>query len=243
MTKAVFEKVAKRFGDRVVFEDVSFELKRGGRYGLLGPNGSGKSTLIRLLAGVLQPDSGRVLVDGREPWRQPALARSEMGLLPEGAPLVTELTVREHLGLTAKMRGLTRDFYRQEEERLTAALGLTSFLQRPAGVLSQGQKRRAALASALLGGPDFLILDEPTAGLDPEEAARLLRLLNALPSTVTLLISSHILTEIYELTEEVLVLSQGRLAAEGPWGEPASGAEPTEAGLRREYLKLTGGRA
>lgn len=242
MTRAVFEKVAKRFGDRVVFEDVSFELKPGGRYGLLGPNGSGKSTLIRLLAGLLRPEAGRVLVEGREPWRQPALVRAGMGLLPEGAPLVAELTVREHLGLAARLRGLSRDFYRREEERLTAALSLGGFLQRPAGVLSQGQKRRVALASALLGGPDFLILDEPTSGLDPEESARLLSLLNALPSATTLLISSHILTEIYELTEEVLVLARGRLAADGPWGEPADGAEPTEAGLRREYLKLTGGR-
>lgn len=243
MTRAVFEKVAKRFGDRVIFEDVSFELKRGGRYALLGPNGSGKTTLIRLLTGVLRPEAGRVLVDGREPWRHPAQVRSEMGLLPEGAPLVAELTVREHLALAAKLRGLSQDFYQQEEERLTASLGLGGFLQRPAGVLSQGQKRRAALASALLGGPDFLILDEPTAGLDPEEAARLLTLLNALPGATTLLISSHILTEIYEMTEEVLVLARGRLAAAGPWGQPASGSEPTEAGLRREYLKLTGGTA
>lgn len=241
MTRAVFEKVAKRFGDRMVFEEVSFELKRGGRYGLLGPNGAGKSTLIRLLAGVLRPEAGRVLVDGLEPWRHPARVRCEMGLLPEGAPLVAELTVREHLRLAGRLRGLAKDFYRQEEERLTAALSLTAFLQRPAGILSQGQRRRAALASALLGGPDFLVLDEPTSGLDPEEATRLLNLLNALPSSTTLLISSHILTEIYELTEEVLVLAQGRLAAEGPWGEPESGVEPGEAVLRREYLALTGG--
>lgn len=240
MTKAVFEKVAKRFGDRRVFDDISFELKPGGRYGLLGPNGAGKSTLIRLAAGNLRPDAGRVLVDGLEPWRQPARVRARMGLLPEGAPLVNELTVREHLGLAARLRGLRSDFYRQEEERLTAALGLAPFLHRPAGVLSQGQKRRAALASALLGGPEFLVLDEPTSGLDPEESARLLSLLNALPSTTTLLISSHILTEIYELTDEVLVLSGGRLAADGPWRETASGADPTESALRREYLALIG---
>jgi len=241
MVKAVFEKVAKRFGDRVVFEEISFELKRGGRYGLLGPNGSGKSTLIRLLAGSLRPDVGRVLVENREPWRHPVLVRGNMGLLPEGAPLVVELTVREHLCLAAKLRGLSPGFCRQEEERLVAALGLAGFLHRRAGALSQGQKRRAALASALLGLPDFLILDEPTSGLDPEESTRLISLLNALSSSTTILISSHILTELYELTEDVLVLAKGRLAAAGPWVERAYGTEPTEAALRREYLALIGG--
>lgn len=241
MVKAVFEAVGKRFGDRVVFEGISFELKRGGRYGLLGPNGSGKSTLIRLLAGSLRPDAGRVLVENREPWRYPVLVRGDMGLLPEGAPLVVELTVREHLGLAAKLRGLSPDFYRQEEERLTAALGLADFLHRRAGNLSQGQKRRAALASALLGRPDFLILDEPTSGLDPEETARLMGLLNALPASNTILISSHILTEVYELTDEIMVLARTRLVAAGPWAELTHENEPAESALRREYQALIGG--
>ena len=240
MPRAVFDQVTKRFGDRVVFEGLSFELNPGGRYGLLGPNGAGKSTLLRLMAGVLRPDAGTVTVGGLNPWRDQVKVRGQMGILPEGAPLVGDLTVAEHLALAGRLRGLSADEFKREEARLIEALSLAGFYNRPAGILSQGQKRRAALASALLGSPDFLILDEPTSGLDPEETARLLALLANLPSTSTLLVSSHILTEIFELTDEVIVLARGRLAACGTWGEMAPGASPTEAELRREYLGLTG---
>ena len=243
MPGAVFDQVTKRFGDRAVFEGLSFELKPGGRYGLLGPNGAGKSTLLRLLAGVLRPDAGTVAVGGLSPWRDQVRVRAQMGILPEGAPLVGDLTVAEHLALAGRLRGLSADAFKQEEARLTAALSLGAFYNRPAGILSQGQKRRAALASAFLGRPDFLILDEPTSGLDPEETARLLALLADLPADSTLLVSSHILTEIFELTDEVLVLARGRLAARGPWSEVAPGASPGEAELRRHYLALTGAEA
>ena len=240
MIRASFEQVSKCFGERVVFQDVSFELSRGGRYGLLGPNGAGKSTLLRLLAGVLRPDRGRVLVDGREPWRDPARTRAALGLLPENAPLIADLTVREHLRLSAALRGLDRSHWAAEEERLVSGLGLASFYLRPAGLLSQGQKRRAALASAMLGQPDFLVLDEPTGGLDPEESGRLMKLLADLPSSATVLFSSHILGEVYELTEEVLVLAHGRLAASGPWARRTAPGEVSEGALRRQYLALTG---
>ncbi|MDL2259418.1 ABC transporter ATP-binding protein [Deltaproteobacteria bacterium OttesenSCG-928-K17] len=238
MTRASFEKVAKIFGGRTVFSDMSFELKSGGRYGLLGPNGAGKSTLVRLLGGVLRPDKGRVLVDGVEPWKNQAKTRRAMGILPEGAPLISELTVGEHLALAGRLRALGKAEFKREEERLTEALGLAAFHHRPAGILSQGQKRRAALAAALLGSPDFLALDEPTSGLDPEEAVRLTTLLKNLPEQTTLLLSSHILTEIFNLTENVVVVAAGRLASFGPWKNMKE--KPTEDDLRREYLLLTG---
>lgn len=240
MPEVVFDRVTKRFGERVVFEELSFELKPGGCYGLLGPNGAGKSTLLRLMAGMLRPDAGTVAVGGLAPWRDQVRVRARMGILPEGAPLVGDLTVAEHLALAGRLRGLPDEEFRQEESRLTEALSLAGFYNRPAGVLSQGQKRRAALASALLGRPDFLILDEPTSGLDPEETARLLALLSSLPSETTLLVSSHILTEIFELTDEVIVLAQGRLAAFGPWEELVPGTTPAEGELRQAYLALTG---
>ena len=238
MIRAAFYQVGKRFGERVVFSGLSFELKSGGRYGLLGPNGAGKSTLVRLLAGVLQPDQGTVKVDGLEPWREPGRVRSGLGLLPEGAPLVGELTVAEHLRLTGRLRGWAGSEYKREEERLITALGLAGFYHRPAAVLSQGQKRRAGLASALWGSPDFLILDEPTSGLDPEESARLLSLLRGLPVSSTLLVSSHILNEIRALTADVLVLAQGRLAAFGPWDHFWPEDSLDETRLRAGYLKL-----
>lgn len=238
MPEAVFDQVSKRFGERAVFEGLSFELKPGGRYGLLGPNGAGKSTLLRLMAGVLRPDAGTVAVGGLDPWRNQVKVRAGLGILPEGAPLVGDLTVAEHLALAGRLRGLSEDAFKNEEARLIEALSLAAFYRRPAGVLSQGQRRRAALASALLGGPDFLLLDEPTSGLDPEETSRLLTLLSNLPAACTLLVSSHILTEIFELTDEVLILARGRRSAFGPWSEIVPETAPTEAGLRRRYMEL-----
>ena len=240
MIIASFDNVQKKFGERLVFENLSFELRRGGRYGLLGPNGAGKSTLIRLLAGNLRPDQGRIQVEGLEPWRHPGRVRALMGLLPERAPVVGELTVSEHLALAGKLKGLEAADFKEQRNSLISALSLGHFLNRPAAVLSQGQKRRAALATALLGSPPLLVLDEPTSGLDPEEAYRLISLLKNLPQDVTVLVSSHILAEIYNLTDSVLVVAQGRLASFGPWRQARNGRPPTEEELRREYLDLTG---
>lgn len=240
MTIVSFDKVGKIFRDRLVFESISFELKRGTRYGLLGPNGAGKSTLIHLMAGSLRPDNGRILVEGQEPWRHPARARALMGLLPEGAPLVGELTVDEHLALAGQLKGLGNAAFKEQRDSLIQALGLGRLLKRPSASLSQGQKRRAALAPALLGPPPLLILDEPTSGLDPEESHRLIDLLKKLPGDLTMLISSHILSEIHTLTDSVMVIAKGGLAFFGPWLKAGSQGEPTEEELRQKYLGLIG---
>ncbi|MDR1920310.1 MAG: ABC transporter ATP-binding protein [Candidatus Adiutrix sp.] len=238
---AEFKNVSRYFGRRPALCEVSFELAAGGRYALVGPNGAGKSTLMRLLTGGLRPDAGEVLVAGAAPWGRDPATRRRLGFLAEGAPLAAELTLREHLALAGRLRGLDRLQTRREEERLCAGLNLAACLSRSAGLLSRGQARRAALAAALLGRPDFLILDEPTAGLDPEESARFRSLLDELPSSVTVLISSHILDEIFSLTEAALVVNAGRLAAFGPWSEVLPGAA-ADAGaenfLMRRYLAL-----
>lgn len=240
MNKASFDKVSKSFGAGPVLSEISFELKQGGRYGLVGPNGAGKSTLLRLLAGELAPTRGLVLVNGSDPGRHPESVRSRLGLLPEGAPLMVELTAEDHLRLAANLKGLSREQWSKEEERLTRSLGLQTFYRHPAGILSHGQKRRVALASALLGQPDFLILDEPTSGLDPAESHGLLKLLTSLADTTTLLISSHILGEVYHLTREVLVLTQGSLVAFAPWGELLGTKTADEDSLKLLFFQLTG---
>ena len=240
MVKAEFIKTTKRFGDRVIFSDLSFELNAGRRYSLLGPNGVGKSTLLRLLTGALAPDEGAVRVDGLVAWQNQTALRRRMGILPEGAPLVGDLTVKEHLRLAGRLKGLTRNEFKEEEERLVNGLALNGFYGRPAAVLSQGQKRRAGLAAAFMGQPDFLVLDEPTSGLDPEETARLLKLIKKMPPETTLLISSHILSEVMEMTDETLILTDGTLAAFGPWDEIITGPDQTPAAVVAGYLRLIG---
>ena len=221
--------VTKRFGSRIVFSKISFELAPGARCGLIGPNGAGKSTLLGILTGSLRPDAGEVLVGGQPPWRQPARLRA--GFLPEGPPLMGDLTVREHLILASTLRGLSPGEFSAEAERLTEALALEGFYRRPAATLSQGQKTRAALASALLGSPSFLALDEPTSGLDPEESFRLLTLLRALPPSTTLVVSSHLLSDLREVTRQVLTLADGRARLGGPLAD--------YAGLQRDYSART----
>jgi len=208
-----FKNVTKSFGPRAVFAGVSFELAAGGRCGLIGPNGAGKSTLLKLLMGALRADAGEILVGGLPPWRPSVRRRA--GFLPEGAPLMGDLTVREHLVLAARLRGLSPGEFSAEEDRLTETLALADFYHRPAAGLSQGQKRRAALASALLGSPPLLALDEPTSGLDPEEAFRLLALLRALSSATTLIVSSHLLSDLREIAGQILTLAAGRASLGG----------------------------
>lgn len=240
MNKAVFENVGRSFKGRPVLAGVNLTLRRGGRYALLGPNGAGKSTLMRLLYGGLRPDQGRVLVDGLLPWRESGAVLSAMAVLAENAPLLPELSPFEHLKLAAGLRGLKPGEFSAECDRLSTKLNLSAFWKRPAGALSLGQKRRAALAVAAIGGPDFFVLDEPTAGLDPEEASRLAELLADLPPSATLLISSHILSEVYALTDELIVLAHGRLAAQGRWADFLETAEkPDDRALRSLYLNLT----
>ena len=233
MAAISFKNVTKSFGRRVVFTGVSFELAAGARCGLIGPNGAGKSTLLKLLMGALRSDAGEILVDGLAPWRPSARGRA--GFLPEGAPLMGDLTVREHLVLAARLRGLSPGEFSAEEDRLTEALALAGFYRRPAAGLSQGQKRRAALASALLGSPSFLALDEPTSGLDPEEAFRLLALLRSLPAHVTLIVSSHLLSDLREVAGQTLTLASGRAALSGP----LTGSDYLE--LHRAYSVLVNG--
>ncbi|MCL2028855.1 MAG: ABC transporter ATP-binding protein [Deltaproteobacteria bacterium] len=235
MAGVSLKNVAKGFGARIVFSGVSFELAPGARCGLIGPNGAGKSTLLSILMGSLRPDAGEVLVDGRPPWRQPA--RHRAGFLPEGAPLMGDLTVREHLVLAARLRGLSSGEFSAEAERLTEALALKGFYRRPAATLSQGQKTRAALASALLGSPSFLALDEPTSGLDPEEAFRLLTLLRALPPSTTLIVSSHLLSDLREVTRQVLTLAAGRARLGGPLADYPALQKDYSARTREGGLK------
>ncbi|MDR2368748.1 MAG: ABC transporter ATP-binding protein [Deltaproteobacteria bacterium] len=201
---------------------VSLTVKKGARLALLGPNGAGKSTLMKVICGALGPVAGRVTLGGMGPG-EAILDPGFLGWLPEGAPLMGELTVGEHLGLAGKLRGLGRAGTRAEIDRLAGALGLGPKLGRLASTLSMGSRRMAALAVAFLGEPRLLVLDEPTASLDPDGIGRFEALIGALPAGKTLIVSSHMLPGVAMVTDSAVFLREGRVVGEGPWEALAGG--------------------
>ncbi|MDR0621515.1 MAG: ABC transporter ATP-binding protein [Deltaproteobacteria bacterium] len=217
------------FGRPRALAKVSLEVPKGARVALLGPNGAGKSTLIKAICGALDPAAGSVRLDGRRP-EEALLDPGFLGWLPEGAPLNSELTVREHLELTYRLRGLGKVRGRREIERLSQALNLSKKLDRLSGALSMGSKRQAALALAFLGTPELLVLDEPTSSLDPDEIRRFNRLVEALPPTATLIVSSHILSEVAAVTDRAIFLNRGQIVGQGGWEDlPGGKADPSKS--------------
>lgn len=211
--------VQKSFGALRAVRGVSFEIPRGQVVGLLGPNGAGKTTTIRMITGFTPPDEGRVLIDGDDITLAPARARRKIGYLPESAPLYGEMTVRDYLLFRSKLYGMARSDRRAAIERAMERCWLSDVAGRRVGQLSKGFKQRVGLAGALLHGPDVLVLDEPTNGLDPTQVSETRTLIRELGAQRTLLISSHVLTEIERLCDRVIVLAGGTLRADG---SPAS---------------------
>jgi ABC-2 type transport system ATP-binding protein len=194
---------------------------------------------MKIVAGVLPPDEGTILAGGMRPSDARKIP-GFLGWLPERAPLNPELTVKEHLELGGRLKGLGREGTRRETERLSEALDLGPKLGRLAGRLSLGTRRQAALALALMGSPRLLMLDEPSSSLDPEEVRRLNLIVAGLPASTTLIVSSHVLEEARLLTDGALILKAGGLAACGPWEELgtglAAGKGPREPGFAEEVF-------
>ncbi|HET7559488.1 MAG TPA: ABC transporter ATP-binding protein [Limnochordia bacterium] len=208
----VVDRLTKRYGPVIGVDSLSLRVAEGEVVGLLGPNGAGKTTTIRCLAGFHAPTSGRVLIGGFDMERRPTRARRLVGYLPEWAPLYAELTVSEHLHFVADAKGVIR-----RSEHVAGVLR-RSGLDALAGVriarLSKGQRQRVGLAQALVGDPPVLILDEPTAGLDPKQIVEVRELIRALAAEHTILLSSHVLPEIQALCSRVIILNDGRLVAD-----------------------------
>lgn len=221
--------LSKSFAGRVALDRVTFSVERGEVVGLLGPNGAGKTTCMRILTAFVAPTAGRVRVDGCDVGSDSLGARRRIGYLPEGAPLYPELRVQEHLGFRAELRGLRRLRRREEVERLLDLCGLREVRRQLVGTLSRGYRQRLGLAEALLGDPAVLVLDEPTAGLDPNQARDARALLRSLAGERTILVSSHLLGEVEELCGRVLLLHQGKLVAEGDTRELRYGTARTTA--------------
>ncbi|WP_167884107.1 ABC transporter ATP-binding protein [Leptospira idonii] len=196
--------------------DLNFKLKPGRLTALLGPNGAGKTTTMRLLAGFLDPSSGRVEVEGLILSENRQKLQQKIGYLPENGPAYRDLTVEESLFFFGRSRGLDESISTKSIHRLLGELDLGEVRNTVIGNLSKGFKQRVALAGVLLGDPDYLVLDEPSYGLDPIQMTQIRSLIKELGKSKTVLISTHSLDEVEEICEHVIILSQGQIVADSP---------------------------
>jgi ABC-2 type transport system ATP-binding protein len=212
------EHLTKRYGERVAVDDISFNVEPGEVIGFLGPNGAGKSTTLRMITGYLSPNDGRIRIGDVDAVTDPVRARRLIGYMPESVPLYRELRVEEYLRYRARLKGVSR---RQIAERVTKSLELANVADvrhRIIGQLSKGYRSRVGLADALVADPPLLILDEPTAGLDPNQIRQVRDLIRGLAGQKTVLLSTHILPEVESTCGRVLIIHRGRIVGEGEPG-------------------------
>lgn len=204
----------KSFGNRTAVDGVAFEVREGEIVGFLGPNGAGKTTTMRMLTTFLDPDEGEIEIDGIDAVERPLEARRRLGYLPESAPLLEELGVLESLRVAGRLQGLGGRCLADRIDAMVAACGLERVVDRGVSELSKGYRQRLGLAQALLHDPPFLILDEPTTGLDPNQIEEIRRLVRDLGRNKTVLLSTHILPEVQATCTRVLILHDGRIVAD-----------------------------
>ena len=213
------EKLSKAYGRIRALSDVSFRIEPGEVIGLLGPNGAGKTTLMKILTGYLEPDAGDVRVHGIDVVGDPLAAQKRIGYLPESAPLYAEMLVQEYLEMMAAMRGVPAERRGARMRDAIRACGLADRVVQPISTLSKGFRQRVGLAQAIIHEPDILILDEPTTGLDPAQIVEIRELIKQLAKKSTVLLSTHILSEVEATCERVLVIMQGELRADAKLAE------------------------
>ena len=228
--------LTKKYGGHLAVDDVSFTVEDGQIYGLLGPNGAGKSTIMNILTGYLSATSGQVTVAGHPLPEEADEAKACVGYLPEQPPLYPEMTVGEYLNFVAELKKVPRAQRKEQVLRAARRTGLEKVLPRLIRSLSKGYKQRVGIAQALLGSPKIIILDEPTVGLDPAQVIEMRKLIRELGKAHTVILSSHILSEVQAVCQQVLVLSKGKLAASGTLQELTADGRS----LEEVFLALTG---
>ena len=228
--------LTKKYGGHLAVDDVSFTVEDGQIYGLLGPNGAGKSTIMNILTGYLSATSGQVTVAGHPLPEEADEAKACVGYLPEQPPLYPEMTVGEYLNFVAELKKVPRAQRKEQVLRVARRTGLEKVLPRLIRSLSKGYKQRVGIAQALLGSPKIIILDEPTVGLDPAQVIEMRKLIRELGKSHTVILSSHILSEVQAVCQQVLILSKGKLAASGTLQELTADGRS----LEEVFLALTG---
>jgi ABC-2 type transport system ATP-binding protein len=210
----VVDGATKYYGETAAVADLSFSIAEGEVVGLLGLNGAGKTTTLAILSGLLQPTSGRVTVAGIDMGDEPEAIRTRVGFLPEKPPLYPEMQVESYLRFVARIKGVRNDL-ETAVENAVAATYLNDVRYERIGTLSHGFQKRVGIAQAIVHNPALILLDEPSNGLDPVQVVHMRQLIRGLRGKNTILVSSHILTEIHELCDRIFVLQDGRVVAEG----------------------------
>ncbi|MEP1144834.1 MAG: ABC transporter ATP-binding protein [Henriciella sp.] len=229
------QNLRKAFGDHIAVADLSFELNKGEVLGFLGQNGAGKSTTMRMVSGVLEPDAGDALINGHSIVSDRRAAQSQIGYLPEGAPLYRDMTPVTFLRFMADAHGLSRADRKNAVERVIADARIASVSGKPISALSKGYRRRVGLAAALIHDPAVLLLDEPTDGLDPIQKRAVRALVARMAPEKAIVISTHTLDEVPAMCSRVIVIDQGQTVADKT---PEALAASQPGGLEEAFIAL-----
>ncbi len=208
--------VSKKFDNNKVIKNISIKITEGEIVGLLGPNGAGKTTSLRMIAGVLPPSEGKVRINGKDLFDPEISERPHIGYLPENNPIFDDMTVEEFLYLWAELKGIDKDKQKEEIDKAVMDTGLNEVYYRPIAELSKGYRQRTGLAQAILSDPEILLLDEPTEGLDPNQRRDIQKLLKSLGKKRTVIISSHVLSEISKMCSRIVIINNGKIVADCP---------------------------
>ncbi|MGB4704688.1 MAG: ABC transporter ATP-binding protein [Candidatus Saccharicenans sp.] len=228
------EQLTKKYGELVAIRDLSFKVDEGRIWGLLGPNAAGKTTTMRILTGYLPATAGRAFVAGYDVFEQTDQVKKSIGYLPENVPLYTEMTVESYLGFVAELKKVPRHRKKAAVDRAIEIAGLQSVRKRLIKNISRGYKQRTGIAQALIHNPKVIILDEPTIGLDPAQIKEIRDLIKSLKGEHTVMLSTHILAEVKEVCDGVVIINEGRLMASGSLEELARSFSENDG----VYLKL-----
>ena len=205
--------VTKKYGKFVAVDDISFTINEGEIIGLLGPNGAGKSTTMNMLTGFIEQTDGEIIINGYDMLKKPKTAKKEIGYMPEGVPLYTDLTVKEFVTYMSEIKNVDRKERKEKVQKIIEQTGLKDVEKKLIKNLSRGYKQRVSMAGALVGEPKILILDEPTVGLDPKQITEIRNLIKELGKTHTVILSSHILSEVSQICNKVIIINKGKIVA------------------------------
>ena len=205
--------ITKKYGSFTAVDNISFKIEEGEIIGLLGPNGAGKSTTMSMITGYIEPTEGEIKVEGYDISKKPKKAKAQIGYMPEGVPLYSDLTVKEFVTYMAELKKVDRKTRKEKVEKIIEQTGLKDVEKKLTRNLSRGYKQRVSMAGALVGEPKILILDEPTVGLDPKQITEIRSLIKELGKTHTIILSSHILSEVSQICNKVIIINKGKIVA------------------------------